>query len=243
MLLIILLNFYPKNLALIFVAGTLITTVLEYFAGWLLEKIFNTRWWDYSQNKFNFRGRICLLNSLLFGIMSVALMFFINPMTIIFTARLSAKIKYCISAVLTAYFAADFAITISSMKNLNSRLEGINRSFTAIKERLDSSDFYNALNIKERLEKLHEIYDTDMGRAITASIEGFSERIRQLELGNKLIQKRIFLAFPEIRSTKYPDILNVIKEKVTNSRNKTENEITERDEHDVRADAEKACLK
>lgn len=204
----------PKNAALVFIAGTVLTTVLEYFTGWLLEKLFDAKWWDYSNNLCNYKGRICLVNSLLFGLLSVSLVFVLEPFTQALTARMTPPARIWLAAALTVYFAADLAVTISSMRNLNLRLEALDHAMSAVKEKLDVSNFYTALNIKERLEKLHEILDTDRGKAINASITNFRERIKQLEIDNRIFQKRIIRAFPNIRSTKYPDILNTIKDKM-----------------------------
>ncbi len=44
----------------LFSTAILICGVLEYLTSYLMEKIFNARWWDYSNNKFNINGRVCL---------------------------------------------------------------------------------------------------------------------------------------------------------------------------------------
>ena len=79
LLVIFLLRPFTQNLLVLFVFGVLVTSVLEYITGFLLEKLFHTTWWDYSKRKFNIKGRVCLRNSLLFGILSVLLLHFINP--------------------------------------------------------------------------------------------------------------------------------------------------------------------
>lgn len=77
--LILFLNQYRDDPLVVFVFGIIITTVIEYVTSYLLEKIFHNRWWDYSQNRFNVNGRICLLNSSLFGIGSLAIIYLANP--------------------------------------------------------------------------------------------------------------------------------------------------------------------
>ena len=44
-----------------------------------MEKICNTRWWDYSQKKFNINGRICLETMIPFGILGTIVMYLVNP--------------------------------------------------------------------------------------------------------------------------------------------------------------------
>ena len=64
---------------LIFVVGVIITSAIEYFTSWIMEKLFHTRWWDYSHYKFNIHGRVCLLNSTLFGIMCLVAVYIVHP--------------------------------------------------------------------------------------------------------------------------------------------------------------------
>ena len=57
----------------------LVTAVWEFFTSYILEKIFHTRWWDYSSHKFNFQGRISLHVSFFFAISGYLVWRFINP--------------------------------------------------------------------------------------------------------------------------------------------------------------------
>ena len=77
--LIFLLEPFKANPFLVFFLGIIITTTLEYITSYLLEKIFHNRWWDYSKNKFNLNGRICLLNSSLFGFGALIIIYVANP--------------------------------------------------------------------------------------------------------------------------------------------------------------------
>ncbi len=67
------------NVFLIFLVGMAVTTALEYFTAVILENVFHVKWWDYSKYKFNYKGRIALKNSILFGLLCVALMVFVHP--------------------------------------------------------------------------------------------------------------------------------------------------------------------
>ena len=77
--LILFLDPFKNHPFLVFFFGIIITTTIEYLTSYLLEKIFHNRWWDYSQNRFNLNGRICLLNSSLFGFGSLAIIYLANP--------------------------------------------------------------------------------------------------------------------------------------------------------------------
>lgn len=64
----------------IFLAGFFICGGLEYFISWYMEKVFHARWWDYSQKPMNLHGRIWIGNLLLFGLASVAIVLWVDPL-------------------------------------------------------------------------------------------------------------------------------------------------------------------
>ena len=48
-----------QNVLVAFFGGMVITTLVELVGGYILYKIFHTRWWDYSMYRFNLGGFIC----------------------------------------------------------------------------------------------------------------------------------------------------------------------------------------
>lgn len=63
----------------IFMAGFFICGGLEYFISWYMERAFHARWWDYSRKPMNLHGRIWIGNLLLFGLASVVIVLWIDP--------------------------------------------------------------------------------------------------------------------------------------------------------------------
>ena len=49
---IFLLDQYLEEPAILFLVSMFLFSVLEYGTSWLMEKLFRTRWWDYSHKKF-----------------------------------------------------------------------------------------------------------------------------------------------------------------------------------------------
>lgn len=112
LLIVLLLNKLAFSPILVFLMTVFVCGALEYFASWIMEKIFKARWWDYSNVKFNLNGRICLKNLIAFGIMGLAVIYVINP-------NLETWIKYFINKeqlmllafVLWTIFIMDFVIS------------------------------------------------------------------------------------------------------------------------------------
>ena len=79
LLLIILLSDYADNILVLFALSIIVCSLLEYFTSLIMEKIFNLRWWDYSNMRFNINGRICLETMVPFGIIGVLVVKYFNP--------------------------------------------------------------------------------------------------------------------------------------------------------------------
>ena len=67
-LITILLTKYQSDPIVLFCMAVIVCSILEYLTSYVMEKIFKTRWWDYSNKKFNINGRICLEGLILFGL-------------------------------------------------------------------------------------------------------------------------------------------------------------------------------
>jgi len=63
----------------LFLGGLLLATTLEYATGMVMERIFRKKLWDYSHIKHNLNGYVCVRYSLLWGLLALATMLFINP--------------------------------------------------------------------------------------------------------------------------------------------------------------------
>jgi uncharacterized membrane protein len=96
---------------ILFTTSLFICTVLEYFVGYVLEKVFKARWWDYSNYKLNLNGRICISNSLLFGASGVLLLMFINPFFNKVLSYIPSNIQLIIAILFLLIFVVDMIIS------------------------------------------------------------------------------------------------------------------------------------
>lgn len=62
---------FRHNIVLTYVAGCIGATVLEYITGVTMEALFKVRYWDYSDQPFNFQGHICLGTTLAWGFLTI----------------------------------------------------------------------------------------------------------------------------------------------------------------------------
>ncbi len=82
-----------KDPVLVFIFGAVSATILEFVTGWLLEVIFKTRYWDYSDTLYNFKGRICAEATLMWGFMTLLVNYKVHQLyqSSLFSKSLSAN--------------------------------------------------------------------------------------------------------------------------------------------------------
>ena len=78
-------------------------SILEYFVSFILEKIFHARWWDYSTNKFNINGRICLETMIPFSIFGLFILYKCNPFFLNLINAIPHTILYLLTIILLTY--------------------------------------------------------------------------------------------------------------------------------------------
>lgn len=118
------------NLAYLYVMFVVYASLLEYMASFLMEKLFNARWWDYSKNKYNLNGRICLTNSLGFGILGIILIYVINSFVVRMLYKLSSNVINSIGIVLFIIFILDLVISSSIVAKIRKKLVSHNKDMT-----------------------------------------------------------------------------------------------------------------
>lgn len=87
-------KYFNKNNLMLFFGGFIIGAITEYLISFLVEVTMHTQWWDYSQNLFPINGRVCLLYSIFWGILTWIFIKKVNP----FIDKGIDKIKHKISS-------------------------------------------------------------------------------------------------------------------------------------------------
>ena len=116
------------RLFLLSLGGMIVTTFVEYLTGRLLELIFHRKWWDYSDEKFNLDGYVCLKNSAIWGLCSVLMICFFDPLLcrlIDLIPRLAGNILLWILGVLLVIDAVGSGVAVLGLKKKQSRITQI----------------------------------------------------------------------------------------------------------------------
>lgn len=107
-------TYFKNNIFLVAISSFFIIGFLEYIVSFLLEKLFNARWWDYSKRKFNINGRICLHNLFLFSFYSLIAIYILNP----FLYKLFLYVPWQVTLTIFLIFLLDSIISLSIISKL-----------------------------------------------------------------------------------------------------------------------------
>lgn len=129
---------YPS---LLFIFGMVIATVAEYIVALVLEKLTNAKWWDYSNEPYNFQGRVALIPSMFWGFLSVFLFDFLEPFVIKIINLIPKKEGTYLLAAVIVLSSADLIYTVFTTINFSKQLETLYNFRNEIENQLQDIRF------------------------------------------------------------------------------------------------------
>ncbi len=220
------------NTFIVFLEGFVFTTLIELIAGFILDKFFHARWWDYSKMPLNLNGYICAGFSIIWGL---AVVFVIKLVHVFIynctSAVIPPKIGWPVMAVLYAVFITDTVVTALTLIGLNKKLEELDRISESIKnvsDRMTQRIGNSSLNTLQKAQST--AVQASLARAeaqdrIEESREALELRYRELQekyvdLRDSLTRHRhygvgrILNAFPDSKHRDYDRIFTELKNRL-----------------------------
>lgn len=192
-IMVLFLDKFKNNIIMLFLISFIVLSIWEYIVGVLLEKLFKTKYWDYSNHKFNYKGRICLTNSLAWGVLGVLFIKYIHPLILNILSNIEFIYVSIVVSIISLILLIDAIVSIIKVKNISATLEKIEEINEQIKEKLSE--------LKEK-EKL-------------VATDNIQKLIDEMKLKRDKTLKRIYKrayrlkkAFPAIDTKEFAEILN-----------------------------------
>ena len=117
-ILLLTLRNYQDSPLIVFIVSIFVCSLLEYITSYLMELVYKVRWWDYSDKRFNLNGRICLFNSVCFGLLGMILVCYLNPFFIDIITNCNKQIISIIALIILIITMVDIFLTISIMYDI-----------------------------------------------------------------------------------------------------------------------------
>ncbi|MEA4816828.1 MAG: putative ABC transporter permease [Lachnospiraceae bacterium] len=236
-----------NNYALVFICGMTLATIVEYLTSVLLELIFNAKWWDYSQRRYNIKGRICLSISLCWGFLSIIMLEILQPAALRLIDKMPLKFGEIFGYFIIAYIISDVTVTVCNIIKFNNKIKSIAEIRENIKERFANTQLYeNISEIKLKydfseskllLEHLKQKVEekAEGAKGLVLNKQKLLDSLDRLEIDfndsiakNKkmfdsfnAVEKRLIKAFPSLKSHYTKDeLIKEIRNHISASRNK-----------------------
>lgn len=232
---------FQHNLVLTYIAGCIGATALEYVTGVVMEALFKVRYWDYSNQKFNFQGQICLSSTLAWGGLTILMTRVVHKPVEGLVLAIPAGVLSAATFVLTIYIVADFTLSFKAAIDLRDvlvKMEAAKEELERVQKRLDviialSNEEWEAkkqerslkaeelaAGIEERLGRLKERIQNE----VSLYPDGIKEEIqelrmkyrisveRRIQLGTLRNYKQMFKGNPSMVSRRFKDALQDLKD-------------------------------
>ncbi|MBR1853262.1 MAG: hypothetical protein IJ794_09005 [Lachnospiraceae bacterium] len=198
----------PGRYVLIYVAGCIGATVLEYVTGVVMEALFKVRYWDYSNKPFNFQGHICLSSTLAWGALTVLVTEYLHKPFERFVLGIPDTLLSVCTVALTAVISADFVLSFKAALDLRDvlvRMEKVREEMAHMQKRLDVLIALTG----EELEK----YRDEVGELRDRYKLHMADKARLTEMRDA-IQRHMLRSNPSMMSVHFGEALKELQEKL-----------------------------
>ena len=170
LLITILLHKYTNDPIVLFIMAIVVCGTLEYLTSYFMEKIYNVRWWDYSNKKFNINGRICLETMIPFGLLASLIIYVLHPAVIKLVDKLSPTALLVVAITLFIIYIIDNVISTYILFKIKGKIKS---------ERKDNTE-----KIKQYIEKWFQ-ENTVLYRRIKSAFPKLQVFIKEIEMRKK----------------------------------------------------------
>lgn len=204
---------FKKNIPVLFLISFLVLSIWEYLVGVLLEGIFKTKYWDYSDHKINIKGRVCLSNSICWGILGVLFIKYIHPFVEKNIELINPLYLKIVISLVMILFITDTIMSIITTINIKTALDKIEELNNQIKEKLEEIKNLNSKEIKNDIMENMQIKIDDLKKKKNRLFRRLYRRVYRLKK-----------AFPDIQNNEITEILSRKIEEIKNVKDKAKEE-------------------
>ena len=131
---------FKDNLILTYFAGVVGATLLELVTGAAMEALLKVRYWDYSNQKFNYKGYICLSSSIAWGFLTILMNEVFHPAILHVLVIIPKMADEIFVWVVSAGLAVDLCISVRDaidLRNILVGMENVRKEVVILRKRAD----------------------------------------------------------------------------------------------------------
>lgn len=184
------------NIIVLYFGAVIMTTTLEFITGFLLEKIFRQKWWDYTNERFNLKGYICLKFSLLWGVACLVTVRLIHPLVTAFLEKMPPKLGLILLSVILIGFLSDAIITVCAIIHIRNKLIITERISADMRKLSDAAGERIFSGVEYVMDKKTEL--DNKNAELRQKLDGLADKYKKLSEERDITLKRISKAFPKL---------------------------------------------
>lgn len=161
----------------VFFAGAVAATVLEYFTGVAMLELFKVRYWDYSYRKIQFQGHICLVSTIVWGLLSLLMVYIIHPWVAHLVGAVNVEVVNVVTFIITLLITYDFTNAFREAMDLRKLII----QAAELKERLEEKLEESREQLEDRLEEKKDQLGDYLEEKLEERRAQLAERKEQLE--------------------------------------------------------------
>ncbi|MDE6882903.1 MAG: hypothetical protein K2P48_07280 [Lachnospiraceae bacterium] len=158
---------FRDNILLTYIAGVIGATSLEYITGVTMEALFKVRYWDYSNQRFNFQGHICLSSSIAWGFLTILMTRVVHMPIEQFVMSIPGNLLFPVTMALTVYIVVDFTLSFKAameIRDILVKMQRLKEEVERLQRRLDVIiAFNNAEKQQRRQESEQSLAELSIG--------------------------------------------------------------------------------
>lgn len=208
---LLLYNPFRDKPMVVFFLGMVFCDMVEYASSFIMEKLFNARWWDYKDELLNVKGRICLKHTLYWGIAATFFVKTVHPIVVNMFEKIPTKYIVPVTSVILVIFTIDLAyavvkaIGLIKLKNkLNELKELITSNTNEARQQLGDAYLTVKAAVEEKYDTLvYSINDkaSEINRIINDGNDKFNYKREEIIIDAKLIIAQFERKFKPYRRT------------------------------------------
>lgn len=209
------------NLILLFLGSATLTTALEFVTGFVLEKFFHDKWWDYSDMPFNIKGYICLKFTVLWGLAATFIVGAVHRFVYMLIVKMPTVPGIILLSVFAAAFITDFVITVTELAKMPKKLGALleaEKALRAISDKIGENISDTTIAAKEKGSEI-AVENKPKIDELKAEYEKKKQEFSAAFEKRNFVHRRIVKAFPNLKNGRYSAVYEravALKKKATN---------------------------
>ncbi len=188
---------FQDNILLTYIAGCIGATALELVTGVLMESLFKVRYWDYSNQRFNYKGHICLSSTIAWGFLTILMTEVVHRGVEQAVSLIPYGVVTALTLGLSVYIIVDFTLSFKAAMDLRDVLIGLEKARAEMER------------IQKRLDVIIAVANDEIETRRQENSQRIDELMESIEGKFASLKERFRISSPEFMADAWEEIMEL----------------------------------